>query len=372
MLALKQTYLKKSVLLTVFFLIILSYSKSGFCQKLKPGFSKKEYIELLKINLQHADSSYTAEFPYPEYFNFIYRSPELGLQNRWDLWVSKDSVAVISIRGTVKSTASWLENYYAAMVSASGKLILSQNDTFCYHLSEDKKAGVHVGWLIGMAFLSKDIVPKIDSCIKNGIYSFLIIGHSQGGAISFLLTSYLHQLKKENKIPEHVQFKTYSSAAPKPGNLYYAYTYENLVKSAWGFTIVNTFDWVPETPVAFQTIKDFNETNPFESAKSYIKKLPFPKNIIISSIFNGLKSPFEKAEKRFVKRLGNNAGREVEKLLPGFIQPDYLETNNYVRTGTTIALTPDPTYFELFPEKSDQIFIHHTFKPYLYLINNYP
>jgi hypothetical protein len=372
MLVLKQTYLKKSVLLTVFFLIILSYSKSGICQKLTPGFSKQEYTELLKVNLQHADSSYAAEFPNPEYFKIIYRSTELGLQNRWDLWVSQDSVAVISIRGTVNSAASWLENYYAAMVSASGKLILSQNDTFYYHLSEDKKAGVHVGWLLGMAFLSKDIVPKIDSCIRKGIYSFLIIGHSQGGAISFLLNSHLQQLKKENKIPEQVQFKTYSSAAPKPGNLYYAYTYENLVKAGWGFTIVNTADWVPETPVAFQTIKDFNPTNPFPGVKSYIKKLPFPKNIIIASMFNGLNSPFKKAEKKFGKRLGQNVGREAEKRLPGFVQPDYLETNNYVRTGPTIALIPDSSYFDHFPEKSDQIFIHHTYKPYLYLINNCP
>lgn len=372
MLTLNKFYLHKIGLSFVVFFIIISFSKSGNCQKLTPGFSKQEYTELLKINLRHADSAYAVEFPYPEYFQFIYRSPELGLQNRWDLWVSKDSVAVISIRGTVKSSASWLENYYASMVSASGKLILSQNDTFRYHLSDDKKAGVHVGWLTGMAFLSKDIIPKIDSCITKGIYNFLIIGHSQGGAISYLLTSYLQQLKKENKISEKVQFKTYSSAAPKPGNLYYAYSYEHLVNPGWGFTIVNTFDWVPETPVAFQTIKDFNKTNPFESAKSYIKKLPFPKNIIVSSMFNGLKSPFEKAEKRFIKRLGKNAGREVEKRLPGFVQPTYLETNNYVRTGNTILLTPDSTYFELFPEKSDQIFIHHTFKPYLYLINNYP
>jgi predicted esterase len=50
-----------------------------------------------------------------------------------------------------------------------------------------------------------------------------IMGHSQGGAIAYLLTAHLLSLQKENKIPSEIVFKTYCSAAPKPGNLHFAY-----------------------------------------------------------------------------------------------------------------------------------------------------
>jgi len=49
-----------------------------------------------------------------------------------------------------------------------------------------------VGWLLSTAYLSKDILPKIDSMYKSGIKDFILMGHSQGGAINFLLTAHLY------------------------------------------------------------------------------------------------------------------------------------------------------------------------------------
>lgn len=89
------------------------------------------------------------------------------------------------MRGTTEKPESWLANFYAAMVPAKGEIKLNDTEIFRYQLATNPKAAVHIGWLLGMAYLSKEIAPKIDSLCKTGIKEFLIMGHSQGGAISF-------------------------------------------------------------------------------------------------------------------------------------------------------------------------------------------
>ena len=102
------------------------------------------------------------------------------------------------------------------MLPASGTIHLSNSQIYDYHLSNDKRASVHAGWLIGALCLFEDIQPKIDSCLNNGTSDFYIIGHSQGGAIAYLLTSMLHDLKTKNLRYKNLTIKTYASAAPKP------------------------------------------------------------------------------------------------------------------------------------------------------------
>ena len=88
---------------TVFtFFICFLFHCSGMTQisKIKPGFSKDEYSELLKISTRQSDSLYNEDLPAPKQFSRIYRSSILGLDNRWELWTSKDTIAAISIRGT--------------------------------------------------------------------------------------------------------------------------------------------------------------------------------------------------------------------------------------------------------------------------------
>ena len=89
---------------------------------IKPGFIKEEYIELLKISSRQSDSLYNPDFPAPTEFEMVYRSPEMGLDNRWDLWVSKNSTAVISIRGTTIEKVRQTQGGY---------FILSPKDQTC-------------------------------------------------------------------------------------------------------------------------------------------------------------------------------------------------------------------------------------------------
>jgi len=300
----------------IFVIVWVITLNSVFAQNLKPYFDKEEYKELLYISAKtNTPDSTIFKIPAPAYYKLVYRSKVIGLDNRWDLWInSENTTAVVSIRGTTGKIESSLENLYAAMVSAKGELVLSKADTFKYCLVPDNKAAIHIGWLLSMAFLSKDIVPKIDSLYNSGIKDIILMGHSQGGAINYLLSAYLYSLQKQKKIPSDIKFKTYCSAAPKPGNLYFAYYYESITND-WAFNVVNSADWVPETPISIQTLDDFNETNLFRNAKNQISKLKFPKNVILKRIYNQLDKPTKKAQRKYEKYLGEMTSKIIRKKL---------------------------------------------------------
>ncbi len=349
-------------------ILLTALTAAGYGQPLKPGFNKQEYMEMMYISARTGgDSAYEAQFPAPQDYRMIYQSPVMGLENLWDLWVSPGGKAVISLRGTVQKPDSWLQNFYAAMVPARGEIKLSNKETFTYQLTEDPRAAVHIGWLVGMAFLAKDIVPKIDSLYKSGTKDFLIVGHSQGGGIAYLLTAYVYSLQKQNKLPADLRFKTYCSAGPKPGNLYFAYAYEALTQNGWAYNIINAADWVPEVPVTIQTLDDFNKTNPFALAPGIIKKQKFPQNLMLRHVYNKLNKPAREAQKNYEKYLGSMTSKMVFKQIKDLKVPKYYHSNHYVRTGTSIILKPDEAYYKEFPEDSTQIFRHHLHKPYLYL-----
>ncbi len=357
----------------IFTLLFIAFILSAPAQHLQPGFDKREFIELLKIGAYTtARPSYFSKISPPEKFALAYQSPVIGLDNLWQLWTSKDSVGVISIRGTTNTVPSLIANFYAAMVAAKGTLQLEKDFTFNYTLSDDPKAAVHVGYLIAAAYISRDILPKIDSCYKQGIHEFIIAGHSQGGAITYSLTSYLEQMKKENRLAKDIRFKTCASGSPKPGNLFYAYTFEDLTRDGWSYNVVNTVDWVPELPFSVQTVNDFNETNPFRNAKKLVKKQKFPVNLALLHAFNRMDKPSRRAQRNYERWLGKRASIYIKKSLKEFTTPEYYGSNNYVRTGTTIILYPDSTYFQKFPEVRDSIWHNHIHAPYLFLTEKLP
>lgn len=356
----------------------LTFQLSAQNSTLKPGFDKAEYEELMRMHSLLYDTAMTdlskpkVVIPKPAHYNLMYLSPVMGLDNRWGLWKSDEhNIAVINIRGTTTNPVGWLENFYAAMVPAHGELKIANDFTFAYHLADNPKAAVHIGWLIGTAFLARGILPKIDSSYKAGIKEFIVMGHSQGGAIAYLMTAHLAALQKEKKLPEDIRFKTYSSAGPKAGNTYFAYEYENLVGGGWGFNVVNAADWVPQVPFSAQTIGDFNDTNPFKNIDPIIKKQKLLARIALKHAYKRMKKPSEKAQKDYQKYMGDYASKAIKKSLPEFQPPVYFKSSDYVRIGPTIALIPDAAYYQKFPDSSKEIFIHHLLVPYLYLMQQY-
>ncbi|MFD1871450.1 lipase family protein [Hymenobacter bucti] len=357
-------------------LLLASASSSTRAQALKPGFDKAEYLELLRLHARigSLDSALWAGIPRPRQFTMAYRSPVVGLDNRWDLWTKAGAQpqAVISVRGTTKAQESWLENLYAAMLPATGELQLSPTRKFKYHLADNPQAAVHAGWLLGMAFQAEGIIHKIDSCYRRGTRDVLIMGHSQGGAIAFLLTSHLRSLQAQGQLPADIRFKTYCSAAPKPGNLYYAYDYERATQGGWAVNVVNPADWVPEVPLTVQTTSDFNPTNPFVGVGAIIKKQPFPKNLVARHAYRQLAGPSRRAQRRYQRYLGGYVSKALQKSVPGYQAPAYYPSSNYVRVGPTIVLPADAAYYTKYPNDPAKLFQHHLFQPYYYLAEKLP
>ncbi len=360
-----MTFTKK--LCFVFFILFISTWLPA--QALKPGFDKNELRSMLEINCRFGDSVYTRDIPYPDGFQQIYQSPAIGLDNCWSLWSGPHQSAVLSIRGTTVKGESWLANFYAAMVPAKGSLHISNEYTFDYTLATNPKAAVHIGWLFCTAFLIKDMMPKIDSAYQSGTRDFYITGHSQGGAISYLVTAYLRNLQATKKLPGDIRFKTYCTAAPKPGNLYFAYDYEAMTQDGWAYNVVNTADWVPELIFSIQTLNDLNTTNPFVNARELIKKQGFPKNIVLSHVYNRMRKLPIRAQKKYEKYLGGYASKMVQKFYPEFIPPAFYNSSDYVRTGNTIVLQADAAYYQKYPDDEHKVFVHHHHEPYLYLLD---
>lgn len=361
-------YYAQSMKKSIIIIFILAFN-SVCSQQLAPGFSKQEYITLLKISArQHYVKSDLID---SSGFIRTYKSPEMGLRNQWELWTHKNNVAVINVRGTVSDFVSWLANFYAAMVPAKGFLQLEKNYKFEYNLSDDPKAAVHTGWLIGTGMLVRDMLPKIDSLYASGTKNFYIMGHSQGGAIAYLLTSHLYNLRETGRIPADVIFKTYCSAAPKPGNLFYAYEFESITSGGWAYNVVNTSDWVPEMPVTIQTSEDYNTVNPFLNALPIIKKQKFVKRFIMLRAYKRLSRGPRKSQQEYQNILGEKVFIFVQQFMPEFVKPEYFKSINYVRAGKTIVLMPDEDYEKAFPENKNKLFMHHLFVPYLFLINKW-
>lgn len=358
--------------LVIIFYFLLSFSNC-IAQDLKPGFDKAEYRELIYIATQSTESPEKAKLiPQPEHSKLVYRGKSIGLDNQWELWLKDDNTAVLCTRGTTEKGESWLANLYAAMTPAKGELKISNTDTFTYELSTNKNAAVHTGYLLSTAFISKEMLPKIDSCYKAGIKNFIIMGHSQGGGISYLLTAHFYNLQSKGVLPADIRFKTYCSAAPKPGNLYFAYDYERRTQNGWAYNVVSAVDWVPQTPFSVEMPDDLPVVSPVRMLEETIQNENFFKRMFLNMIYGKLTNPSVKTVKTYQKWLGKEMSKRVQKILPEFVPPPLYYSNNYVRTGNTIVLYPkadDENYYKTFPNDSKDLMIHHSFPPYLYLLN---
>lgn len=353
----------KQIFCAVFVLVALS----SVCQNLQPGFNKSEYRELVLAFSRWNDSAGYHGIPESKIYKNIYRAKERGLLNCWEMYEATGH-SVISIRGTRDYALSWMANFHAAMIPAKGQLKLGDSLTYDYHFANNEKAGVHVGWAASCGFLVPDVTAKVLEQYQKGVRDFIIFGHSQGAAVAFLMNAQLKHYQTTGKIPKDIRFKTYCSAAPKPGNLYFSYDYEADNQFGWSFTVVNGADWVPELPVSIQSIGDFNKTNPFKNVPEIIQKRPILERPIMEFVYSELTKYNHKAVKKYQTYLGHFVAKAIGRSLKGFEDPEYLHSNYYVRCGTSIVLNPDEKYYQSFPDSDKAVLVHHNLKAYLYLL----
>ena len=334
-------------------------------KNLNPGFNIAEYQECICMashfkELPGIEEKYLA--PNPKLFEKLYSSPVMGFENAWELWQSADSIAAISLRATVTTMNSWLSNFHAGMVKAQGVCHFGKDIN--YKLCDNPDAMVHSGWLTSMLAMSDDILSHIDSCYKAGIKDFIITGHSQGGAIAYLLTAFLIEKKSSGFLPKDIQFKTYCSGAPKPGDYAFACEYEYMTRNDWSLSVVNPEDWVPEVPLSIQKINDFSKTNPFAHTNELPDTLGFINRIKIKFLFKSISKSPRKAEKKLRKYLGTKVGNILEKEYDPDQKPTFGQCANYARTGRTIILKPSTAYYERHPQNSKDFFEHHMYRSY--------
>jgi len=349
-----------------------AFSNSFAQSKLRPGFDPMEFRDLMQISVRQLDS---IAFPYPgvlaSYPNYhmVYESPVKGLKNQWQLWLSPNNVGIISIRATIPTDIeSWMENMYSAMIPAQGRIRTDENTYFDYKLADDSNAYVHAGWVIGLSSMAPDIVEKINTYYTKGVKDFIITGHSQGGAIAYLLRSYLYYMKPE--LPRDIRVKSYHSAAPKPGNRFYAYDFDLITRGGWAFHVVNTEDWVPQLPLSLQSLDDINNSSPLAQEKTLIKYIPFIERTYIAHAFNKIDRKTKKSQKVCIKYLGHVTVKYVQDSLPYYDKPKFAQSYNYTSCGIPIILRPNKKYWNNYYAKYKDkysIFIHHHFYAYYLL-----
>lgn len=357
-------------------IVLLLLAAKTFAQPaLQPGFDGKEYLAMLQIvERQTYATPHTGSYktPEPAGYTKIFSSQAYALDNQWDLWQNAaHTTDVICVRGTTLKTASWLENFNAAMIPANGVMLTTPGHSIAYHLAADSGAFVHRGWTLGLLAIAPEIVGKIKEEYAKGVRQFILLGHSQGGAITFLLRSYLQYLD-DPQLPKDIVYKTYCSAAPKPGNLNYAYDFDFITRNGWAFRVVNTLDWVPETPFSVQTLQDFTPLNPFGNIKGALRKQPF----LLRVYGNHVRRRIDRSQRRLVrlykKYLGKMIGAQVAKIMKDTpMQPAAMaNSSNYMTAGSPVILQPTPAYLKLYTDRSN-IFLHHLPTPYYMLAEYY-
>ena len=348
------------------FLLVTLLSVSTFAQ-FKEGFDKREAMDMIAIC-----NSFTFQEVFgddkaiiPKSYKKVYESEAIGLDNKWQL-LQNDKYAVINVRGSTADPLSWLANIYSAMIPANGTITLPNGHRVDYYLSDNPKANVHSGWTLAMVFLSEDIVSKIKQLNQEGVYNFIITGHSQGAAIVQLLRAYLEH-SPDYIVEKRNNFKTYAFASPKPGNMFFGRNYSNYFSSS-SFIINNPKDPIINMPLtksenplieleeAFEQLSDTNQ--------NYLATLAYK---LAGRVLAG------NDDSLFIKKSGEGVHRQIVAETGPIDLPSYQADMYYTFPVSQINIIPfeqsnfiNKKYYSNFNMDAANPFYQH--KPYLYFL----
>jgi len=266
----------------------------------------------------------------PDGYKKTFSSGVFGMDNKYQIYQTKTK-AVINLRGSTAKTISWMENFYSTMIPAKGKILI-QGDAFDYQFVSDTSAGIHAGYVLGIAFLAKDIVFHIKSLNNNGIYDIILAGHSQGGALAILLRAYLEYLPQD-EISSKNSFKTYAFAHPKVGNKEFVTSYIKDCKKGTHYSIINIKDYIPMMPFSSSSHKEMSRAESFT-------KLLFNKNTSIKDFAAGtLENIFEGSISGIIEHTSQKAFYNISREVGEVIMPKAINDINYEKMENKIELT---------------------------------
>jgi len=313
------------------FYIFLFFTLSipSFSQ-LQPGFNKEEVRDMIAlcnsftfIDLYNSDKDIL-----PAGYDKKYTSGVFGMDNKYQIY-QKGTIAIINLRGSTAKKMSWLENIHSAMIPAKGTMKVAGED-FTYCFARDTTAAVHSGYALGIAFLSKDILYHIDVLNREGIYDFIITGHSQGGALANLLRTYLENLQAE-KVRKN-NYKTYAFAAPKIGNKAFSEEYnDRYCVNNSSFNIVNPADPIPTFPLSYnESLSENFKSLLFDNESFSFKKM----------VTNSVALLLEDNLSNYIKKLSVSASRQISKEVGPVEMPDFVQDINYQNLNNRMEIKP--------------------------------
>lgn len=317
--------MKKSALLS----LILFFLSSSLLAQPEKEFNKEEARDMIALcnsfcflELYGTDTTIV-----PKGYVKTYTSDVLGMDNIYQIY-KKDKIAIINLRGSTSKKISWLENIYSAMIPAKG-VIKFQNKKFKYTFAKNNNTAVHAGYALGVAFLHEDLLLHIKKLNKEGVFNFLVTGHSQGGALANMLLAYFENLPP-SKLSSKNSFKCYSYAAPMIGNKAFTEEYnKSFCQTNMSFNIVNPADLVPTLPL------NYKESNSFSQG---LKSLLLEDASIGEKFKDCIFLLFDKNLGSAVRKLSASVVKQISKEVGTVTMPPYVDDINYYKLGNRIEI----------------------------------
>lgn len=276
------------------------------------------------LEIYHSDSVIL-----PSGYKKIYTSGVFGMDNKYQVY-QKDNVAVINLRGSTDEQISWVENIYSAMIPAKGTIQI-EGEKIKYSFARESGAAVHSGYALAIAYLQKELLDRVSILNREGIYDFIITGHSQGGALANMLMAYLQNLS-HHEISEKNNFKTYAFAAPMIGNKVFVAEYnERFSAENNSFNIINPADLIPSLPL------NYNDTNYIKgNLRSFLfdrESFSFAKLLTDGGVLL-----FEDKIGQLINRMGTSASKKIGRDVGEVVMPEYVKDINYHKINTQLEL----------------------------------
>jgi hypothetical protein len=323
-----MTFRTKHIFLPL--LVTLTFSLNA---QVEPGFNSEEAIDLIKIcNSETFRDLYGSHDEIiPDDYDLFYESTPNIMDNMFQVY-KKGEIGIIHFRGSTSHPNSWIENIYSAMIPAKGEMTIYKEERE-YVFAQTDSAGVHSGFVLGVTLMIENVISQIERLNSEGVYDFIITGHSQGGALAILTHAYLENAKKE--IKKRNTFKMYAFANPMVGNTEFVSEYnERFVDNEMAFRIINPKDIVPSMPISYRdgslvSKKDLVSWITGEKVFNY-KELGI--EFIIRQFKGGLTAYINKSNQLIDKVISKQTGE--------IILPKYMNDIQYVSIGNLHELEP--------------------------------
>lgn len=356
--------------------LLLSLSVfSGFrAQNWPSGFDPVAFLRYTSLNQAFGDTIDTLKLG-REIDGYVceYLSEPLALDYCWAKWMHELHVPVLAVRGTIQTRKSWLANGFAGMFPARDT-IRNIDEIWPYCFAEHPEARVHAGWAIGSVLLSHDMLPHILEIAKTGKREIVLTGHSQGGALVWLLSMQFYFWQQQGILPSDLKFTVYTIGSPKPGNLWFAREFLTKYPPERAFNVFSNPDVVPLLPPTLQYIDPEAEGYGFHTGRKDFTDDNH--SAIYSSLFSRARKfqrPLRKAAKKYHFILGNFAGVTVHRYLDSYQWPKTISDFNYHHVGTPVMLVPDADYLAFFnADSANSIFAHHSLSSYRWFFEKHP